>query len=318
MTGPILHRCPFRMAIAVSLLLAILGLERAPLIAQGAPPSDLPPVFEALEGRWSGSGTLLGRPASFQMTWEVRAGGFVTLSLSNATVDSLGNATPILDAMAIYRARGRSAVGVWMDSRPQSIQLTAQVTDSAVVTTWVAEAESGETVYRLLADGGVESIDRVRSGGDLQVFGRARYVESRPQPDLSASNALHPAAWLAGCWRLEAGGRVTDEQWMAPRGDAMVGMSRTVEDGSVVAHEFLSIEAREEGLYYVAVPSGQVRTEFALSEATDSSVAFENPAHDFPTRLEYVRTAPDGLRATASAADSRAEFPMSRVPCGAP
>ena len=33
--------------------------------------------------------------------------------------------------------------------------------------------------------------------------------------------------WLAGCLELRNGERVTEQQWMTPRGGVMIGMSRT-------------------------------------------------------------------------------------------
>ena len=65
-------------------------------------------------------------------------------------------------------------------------------------------------------------------------------------------------AWLAGHWRLEKGGRVIDEHWMAPAGGVMLGMGRTVSKGKELEHEFLQIREGPDGvLYYVAQPSGQ-------------------------------------------------------------
>ena len=78
----------------------------------------------------------------------------------------------------------------------------------------------------------------------------------------AVSPALEPAAWLAGCWRLERGSVVIDEQWMAPRGDAMVGMARTVRAGAMRGFELVRIVVRDGQLVYVADPSGQSRTEF--------------------------------------------------------
>lgn len=101
-------------------------------------------------------------------------------------------------------------------------------------------------------------------------------------------------AWLAGNWRMEQGGRVVDEQWMAPAAGVMLGMGRTISKGKVVEHEFLQIREGPGGmLFYVAQPSGQKEAAFQLLSLTDTEVAFENQEHDFPQRITYTLR-PDG------------------------
>jgi hypothetical protein len=98
------------------------------------------------------------------------------------------------------------------------------------------------------------------------------------------------AAFLAGCWRFERGGRTVDEQWMSPSGSSMLGMSRTVAGGKTVEYEFLHIRLQADGVYYVAKPSGQPEASFKLVKTGSGEIVFENPAHDFPQRIQYKRT----------------------------
>ena len=49
---------------------AVLGPPRV-IVAQ----DDLDPVLATLEGSWEGKGELLGRPATFVMTWEIALNG---------------------------------------------------------------------------------------------------------------------------------------------------------------------------------------------------------------------------------------------------
>ncbi len=126
-------------------------------------------------------------------------------------------------------------------------------------------------------------------------------------------------AWLGGCWRLEAGTRITDEQWMAPAGGAMLGMSRTVRDGKLVEYEHLTITNVDGRLGYTANPSGQAENTFWLVQANDTTAVFADPEHDFPQQLTYQRTRPDSLVVTI-AGPSRGErreiaFRYRRVAC---
>jgi hypothetical protein len=116
----------------------------------------------------------------------------------------------------------------------------------------------------------------------------------RPPPPPSAPPAIIRLAWLAGSWRMEKSGRVIDEQWMAPAGGAMLGMTRTLAKGRVIGHEFLQIRVGPGGdLFFVSQPSGQTEAAFQIKSLSDTEVVFENPAQDFPQTISYTLR-PDG------------------------
>lgn len=129
-------------------------------------------------------------------------------------------------------------------------------------------------------------------------------------------------SWMAGCWRLQASSRVVDEQWMAPAGGGMLGMSRTVAKGRIAGHEFVQI--REEGrqLVYIAQPSSQAQARFAAVTVGPAEVVFENLQHDFPQRVIYRRTGDDGLHARIEGLRNGQlrgiDFAYVSVPCGTP
>lgn len=63
------------------------------------------------------------------------------------------------------------------------------------------------------------------------------YVEGTPRPKA----AIRAMAWLAGHWRGPALGGISEEFWSDPAGGAMMGMFRSVKDGTVVFYELLTI-----------------------------------------------------------------------------
>src|SRR5258708_6482013 len=88
-----------------------------------------------------------------------------------------------------------------------------------------------------------------------------------------APPAITRLAWLAGNWRLEVNGRITDEQWMVPGGGVMLGMTRTAMKGRLEAHEFRQIRSGPGGaLYYVARFGGQDETPYKAGGVTDTTV----------------------------------------------
>lgn len=116
-------------------------------------------------------------------------------------------------------------------------------------------------------------------------------------------------SWLAGHWRSESDGRVSEEVWMMPEGGLMTGMGRTIRDGRAVSFEFLYIATGEDPAYY-AQPGGQPPVRFGLVSKDGESAVFENPEHDFPQRIEYARDG-DVLTATISTLDREREISWS-------
>ena len=82
---------------------------------------------------------------------------------------------------------------------------------------------------------------------------------------------LHDIAWLAGEWQMSSGARCVEEQWTAPSSNMLVGMSRTVAAGRTTSFEFMRIEARADGIYYVAQPGGRPPVDFKLESESRPS-----------------------------------------------
>lgn len=141
-------------------------------------------------------------------------------------------------------------------------------------------------------------------------------VAADSQQPPAATAQLH---WLAGCWQADNGEDGSIEQWMPPAGGMMLGMSRVLRNGQAVAFEYLRIaESADSGLILTASPSGQATTAFALLEIGPNRVVFENPQHDFPQRVGYVREG-DRLLGRISGMTPEGErhidFPMHRRRC---
>lgn len=124
--------------------------------------------------------------------------------------------------------------------------------------------------------------------------------------------AQSPLAWFAGSWTARQGRAVFEESWLPPAGASLIGLSRTVAGGRMVAFEYLRIIERNGETFYVAQPNGRPPTEFKLTSSTATKAVFENPANDFPKVITYELTAPDKLTATISAGDKKQEFRFER------
>lgn len=109
--------------------------------------------------------------------------------------------------------------------------------------------------------------------------------------------------WLSGRWLSENDGRWTEEVWSDYRGEIMLGFSRAGRGETLREWEFIRIAPDAEGTpAYHAQPSGRPAVIFRLVDRGEASATFENPAHDFPQRIRYVRDG-DTLTATISRID---------------
>ncbi|HKX55190.1 MAG TPA: DUF6265 family protein, partial [Xanthomonadales bacterium] len=104
--------------------------------------------------------------------------------------------------------------------------------------------------------------------------------------------ALVPSLdWLSGNWCMTAEGQSVEETWSSEEGGQLLGLSRTVKNGKVVAFEFLRIESGDGITQYIAQPGGGAATVFTASLVSDNHLVVENPAHDFPQKIVYQREA---------------------------
>ncbi len=107
---------------------------------------------------------------------------------------------------------------------------------------------------------------------------------------------LESLGWLAGCWANVRGDAGSAEHWMPLAGGTMLGVARTIKDGKTVDFEFLRLHEDESGTaVYTATPAGQKETRFVAVHVDATGARFENPAHDFPTRIIYSRAGDAGM-----------------------
>ena len=130
-------------------------------------------------------------------------------------------------------------------------------------------------------------------------------------------------AWLEGCWNGNVNQRDFREQWSPLRGTMLLGFGSTVYQGKTQNYEYLRIESLPDGIFYVALPSGQRETAFKLiaidTDDKDTIFVFANPENDFPQRISYRRGTEGWLYATIDGKimgeDKQVIFPMRHVGC---
>lgn len=115
-------------------------------------------------------------------------------------------------------------------------------------------------------------------------------------------------AFMKGAWEGGRPGLKLEERWTEEAGGLMLGVSRTIKGDRAVGFEFLRVEFRNDGVFYVAQPGGQPKTEFTLSASGPNSVTFENPRHDHPKLIRYSLTGDGNLKAELDGAEGKQAF----------
>jgi hypothetical protein len=134
----------------------------------------------------------------------------------------------------------------------------------------------------------------------LFAAGLALFLMAQAAPPATVADL----GWMSGRWEtVSANGEWTEESWGRPRGGLMLGYSRSGAGERLREFEFLRVQAGEDGApTYLAQPGGQPAVPFRMTAHDATSATFDNPAHDFPQRIRYVRTG-DIMVATISALD---------------
>jgi hypothetical protein len=119
-----------------------------------------------------------------------------------------------------------------------------------------------------------------------------------------ACDSLESLRWLLGEWSAEGGKTSFHETWteVAPNTFEGAGIERATPDGSISGGEVLRLVEMAGAVFYISkVSHNELPVAFKLNECAGGRYVFDNPAHDFPRRLEYV-LAPDG-RLTVNVGD---------------
>jgi len=119
----------------------------------------------------------------------------------------------------------------------------------------------------------------------------------------AAAMAMPLPAFLTGCHEERREARWTEECWTIPRGGLMMGSGRSGNGNKVAGWEWMRIERGADGVpVFYGSSQGAPPVAFKAVSASATEIVFVNPAHDFPQRIRYARTA-GGIEAEVSLRD---------------
>ncbi len=135
-------------------------------------------------------------------------------------------------------------------------------------------------------------------------------AHAMPEDELSSLE------WLLGTWQEESSRGITFETWtrVSPRTFEGVGEMQSAESGERVTTETLRIVEMSGDIFYMAYVSHNPNpVPFKLTQSSDRAAVFENPDHDFPTKLEYNLLAPDRLTVAVSNGERGFEISFTKA-----
>ena len=103
-------------------------------------------------------------------------------------------------------------------------------------------------------------------------------------------SSLRAADWLLGSWSAISGDKTHAESWGRLSETTFDGKGVTTKGAqhAIVDSETLRLLEMGGGVFYLAkVAHNRLPIAFELTECSPQRLVFENPAHDFPRRLEY-------------------------------
>ena len=108
--------------------------------------------------------------------------------------------------------------------------------------------------------------------------------------------AIEKLSWVIGRWENVNGDKGVGERWVKLNATTLGGVGYSFERQDTTFTETLRIEQINSDIFYVAdVPHNPGPVRFKLVQFDEHSAVFENPKHDFPNRIIYIRQGKDSL-----------------------
>lgn len=121
--------------------------------------------------------------------------------------------------------------------------------------------------------------------------------------EAAADRQLASLDWLVGHWRAEGGPRIVYESWSRELHGGLQGSGAMADAPSdkPEVYERLQLIIVDGQLRYIVTGAGNDQpVAFTLKSTDDQRYRFENLAHDFPKRIEYVWLDEDHYRVEVS------------------
>jgi len=118
-----------------------------------------------------------------------------------------------------------------------------------------------------------------------------------------ASQLLDQAAWILGTWEMKRSKTSLFETWQATTNQEYSAINYRLDGTDTLISESIRMVMEGSDLFYIPTVFDQNDAQpvrFKATAVQADAITFENPNHDFPTKIEYRFLPPDSLIATVS------------------
>ncbi|OSZ82233.1 hypothetical protein CAP35_02895 [Chitinophagaceae bacterium IBVUCB1] len=123
--------------------------------------------------------------------------------------------------------------------------------------------------------------------------------------------------WLLGNWQMKTDNGTVTESWAKANDSLWIGSSYFIlPNGDTASMESIRLATIADTLYYMPTVSNQNdgrEIRFKETERTDTSIVFENPLHDFPKRIVYIRTSDSTIYAYVAGNGKQLDFNYNKM-----
>jgi len=101
--------------------------------------------------------------------------------------------------------------------------------------------------------------------------------------------------WMLGKWRGGNDSVVMHEEWNTLSDTAMDGVGTVTVKGDTTFSENIKLHIKDADIFYQVTGAGNIGVvDFKFTGIVKDTFIFENPAHDFPQKIAYIKT-PNGM-----------------------
>lgn len=109
---------------------------------------------------------------------------------------------------------------------------------------------------------------------------------------------LEKANWFIGDWENTSDEGSFREIWTKKNDSIYSGLSIVVIEQDTVFYENMSLEQIKDSIFYNVSVKGQNKDQavsFYLTSSDDDKLVFENPNHDYPSKITYSKVSNDSI-----------------------
>lgn len=139
------------------------------------------------------------------------------------------------------------------------------------------------------------------------------------QAPAAAATTIKSFSWLIGKWQMATKDGITYENWTMVNDSLLEGVSGMIKGKDTSVYEHITLKLDRNDIYYTPTVKDQNNGQpvpFKMTQAIGDSFVFENPQHDFPSKITYTRQSATAMLARISGKingqEHAEDFPMTR------